>query len=173
VRECGSAHHDEGRTSDKDVSEGRGFGMISIRGDDALRARATIQSGWREVAAEYTLGWERSARAFVRLYPFFSGQLRDIRRAITPGLPLLTYLTREDPPERMVAAIPYADGESRYNCRILGTGEALPMEAAHRLNDFSQALWLLIDTGVLPSLDDGGALEVTLAEWTDRTLLEL
>ena len=138
----------------------------------ALRAESTIRSVWREVAREFTLGWGGPLEAYEEKFPFVSDRVRDIRQRISPGLPLLSYQTRQSPPENMVVAIPHEDGGGRYNCRLLSHTPLDPAQV-RRLIEFSQAIWFLLDCGILPSPDEPEALEERLVEWTGRELLEL
>lgn len=138
----------------------------------ARRAESTIRSTWRDVAGEFTLGWGGPIEAYEERFPFVTAQVRDIRRRISEGLPLLTYQTRQDPPESMVVAVPHEDHHGRYNCRLL-SAEPLTQVQVSRLNQMSQAIWFLLDQAVLPPWTLPGALEDRLVEWTGRELLEL
>jgi hypothetical protein len=138
----------------------------------ARQAESTIRSTWSEVAKEFTLGWGGPLEAYEERFPFVSDRVRDIRHRVSFGLPLLSYQTRESPPENMVVAIPYEDRGGRYNCRLLSHAPISPA-AVRVLNDFSQAFWFLLDCGILPSPQAPGVLEQRLVEWTGRELLEL
>lgn len=125
-----------------------------------------------KVAKRFTLGWGSSLEAFEQRFPFVTDQVRDIRRRVSPGLPLLGYQTRESPPENMVVAVAYEDDQGRFNCRLTSHAALDPGEVCV-LNQFSQAVWFLLECGVLPPADRPGALEERLTEWTGRELLEL
>jgi hypothetical protein len=138
----------------------------------AFRAESTIRSTWREIAQDFTLGWGGPLEANEEKFPFISDQVQDIRRKVSRGLPLLGYQTRESPPENTVVAVPYEDGGGRYNSRLLSHAPLDPTRVS-ALSQFSQALWFLLDCGVLPPPDEPGAMEERLTEWTGRELLEL
>lgn len=138
----------------------------------ARRAESTIRSTWRSVAGEYMLGWGGPIEAYEERYPFVTAQVRDIRPRISEGLPLLTYQTRQSPPDAMVVMVPHEDQHGRYNARVLASTPLLPSSVS-TLNHFSQAIWFLLDQGVLPHPAVPGALEAKLMAWTGRELLEL
>ena len=138
----------------------------------ARRAESTIRSTWRSVASDYTLGWGGPIEAYEERYPFVTAQVRDIRPTIAEGLPLLTYQTRQSPPDAMVVVVPHENQHGRYNPRVLSTTPLSPTTLS-ALNQFSQAIWFLLDQGVLPHPTVPGALEAKLMEWTGRELLEL
>jgi hypothetical protein len=138
----------------------------------AQRAESTIRSTWREVARRFTLGWGGPLEAYEERFPFVTEQVRDIRGRISLGLPLLSYQTRQSPPENMVVAVAYEDRGDRYTCR-LSSHARLDAAEVRALSQFSQAFWFLLDCGVLPSPEVSGALEERLAEWTGRELLEI
>lgn len=110
--------------------------------------------------------------AYEERFPFVTAQVSDIRRRISRGPPLLTYQTRQSPPESMVVAVPHEDHHGRYNCRLLSVAPLTHVQVS-RLNQMSQAIWFLLDQGVLPPWTVPGALEERLVEWTGRDLLEL
>jgi hypothetical protein len=68
----------------------------------------------------------------------------------------------------MTVAVPYADRDG-YKCRLISTNQ-LETDETQLLADFAQALWFLIDSGVLPPPQNGKRFEKKLVEWTRREL---
>jgi hypothetical protein len=137
------------------------------------RAETTIKTIWRDIAANYTIGWMGPIEVVIRRYPHITAKITDIRARVSNGLPVVIYQTRESPPKGMVAAIPYVKLENNpYNCRLIASNNLTPQEV-RVLNDFAQAFWFLIGNEILPGPENSEELERKLAEWTDITLLKL
>jgi hypothetical protein len=137
------------------------------------RAEITIKTIWRDIAANYTIGWMGPIEVVIRRYPHITTKITDIKARVSKGLPVVIYQTRESPPKHMIAAIPYMKLDNNpYNCRLVAS-DNLTSQEVKVLNDFAQAFWFLIDNKVLPRPENSEDLERKLAEWTDISLLQL
>jgi hypothetical protein len=167
----GSAHPFPALKRDHSPAEGK---MVIFAADEESirRARSAVETTWRSVAELYTFGWSDRAEDFEDRHPFITRGIRDIRRTITPGLPLLSYRGRERPSPRTVVAVPHEDPDgSLCDCRLLFTDEP-PAGHPGLLNAFSQTFWFLIAAGSLPSPRDGDALRRRVVEWTGPGFVE-
>jgi hypothetical protein len=135
-------------------------------------ARSKIESGWKDVANNYTLGWGGPLEAVEVKFPHISDAIPDIRSQVSSALPLIIYQTRQSPPESTSVAVPYESGGDPYKCRLVSTDE---LSARQRvlLGEFAQAIWFLIDTEFLPDPNDGGEFESKLIGLTDARLISL
>jgi hypothetical protein len=136
------------------------------------QAKARIQETWKAIAENYTTAWMGPIEAVEAVFPHVSSNVIEIRRAISPTLPSIIYQERRSPPEKMSVAVPYAGDDAGYKCRLISTNELAPPET-QLLTDFAQALWFLINSGMLPPPQDGKAFEKRLVEWTDKSLIAL
>ena len=143
--------------------------MTSTIGAAQNQAKAKIQETWKAVAENYTAAWMGPIGAVEAAFPHVSSNVAKIRRAISPTLPSIIYQERRSPPEKMSVAVPYA-GDDGYKCRLITTNELAPSET-QLLAEFAQALWFLIDSGMLPPPQDGKAFEKKLVEWTGKSLI--
>ena len=136
------------------------------------RARSTIQSGWKDIASDYTAAWMGPIEAVEAHFPHVSGAISTVRHRISRTLPMIIYQSRESPPERTNVAVPYEEGGDPYKCRLVATGQLTP-EESRLLGDFAQAIWFSIDSGMLPHPAEGEAFMKKLVEWTDEKLFRL
>lgn len=136
------------------------------------QAKSKITNTWKKVAQDYTAAWMGPIGAVEISFPHVSSSLNDIRRSISPTLPVIIYQTRNSPPENMSVAIPYEAGGDPYKCRLVATNQ-LTADETRTLAEFAQALWFLIDSKVLPPPDEGKAFEKKLIEWTGPNLLAI
>ena len=135
------------------------------------QAKSKIENTWKRVAQHYTAAWMGPIEAVEAAFPHVSSNVAKIRPAISVTLPSIIYQERRSSPERMSVAVPYA-GDDGYKCRLISTNELAPSET-ELLAEFAQALWFLIDSGMLPPPQDGKAFEKKLIEWTDKSLIAL
>ncbi len=135
-------------------------------------AQSKIESGWKDVANKYTVGWGGPLEAVETRFPHISDAISDIRSQVSSVLPLIIYQTRESPPESTSVAAPYESGGDPYKCRLVSTNE-LSVRERGLLGEFAQAIWFLIDTELLPDPNDGGEFESKLIGLTDARLISL
>jgi hypothetical protein len=146
--------------------------MSSTISEAQKRAKSKIEDSWKSVAQNYTAAWMEPIEAVETAFPHISSKVADIRRTISPTLPMIIYQTRNSPPENMSVAVPYESGGDPYKCRLVATNQLTDAET-QLLADFAQAVWFLIDSRMLPSPRDGKAFEKKLVEWTDATLIAI
>jgi hypothetical protein len=129
-------------------------------------ARSKIESGWEDVAKNYTVGWAGPLEAVEIEFPYVSNGITNIRSNISSILPFIIYQTRKSPPEQTSIAVPYISDGDPYKCCLLATDE---LTSLHRilLREFAQAIWFLIVTGALPDPSEGSGFESHLIEWID------
>jgi hypothetical protein len=135
------------------------------------KAENKIRSTWKKIAEEYTLGWTGPLAEVERLFPYVTPTVAAIRWDVSDWLPFLIFQTRESPPESMAVAVPFQYAGTPYNSRVLPTNGIGP-EAVLLLGNFAQAVWFLIDAGVLPRPQDGERFARALVELTGPSLFE-
>jgi hypothetical protein len=135
------------------------------------QAKSKIENTWKSVAQHYTAAWMGPIEAVEAAFPHVSSNVARIRSTISGILPSIIYQERRSPPENMTVAVPYA-GDDGYKCRLISTNELSPSET-QLLAEFAQALWFLVDSGMLPPPQDGNAFEKKLIQWTDKSLITL
>ncbi|SRR6266545_89484 len=145
--------------------------MSSTISQAQTQAKSKIENSWKSVAQYYTAAWMGPIEAVEAAFPHVSSNLAKIRQAISPTLPSIIYQERSSPPEKMTVAVPYA-GSDGYKCRLISTNQ-LEADETQLLADFAQALWFLVDSGMLPPPQDGKAFEKKLVEWTGESLITL
>jgi hypothetical protein len=136
------------------------------------RAKSTIESSWKEIAANYTAAWMGPIEVVEAHFPHVSGAISGVRRRISRTLPMIIYQSRESPPEKTNVAVPYEEGGDPYKCRLVATGQLTPGES-RLLGDFAQAIWFSIDSGALPHPAEGEVFMKKLVAWTDEKLFRL
>ncbi len=144
--------------------------MSSTIAQAQKQARSKIENSWKSVAHDYTLGWMGPIESVEINFPHVMNSVSDIRRTISPSLPIIIYQTRSKAAKNMSVAVPYEFGGDPYKCRLVATNQ-LVADETQLLAEFAQALWFLIDSGMLPSPQNGTAFERTLVEWTGATLI--
>lgn len=136
------------------------------------KARLNIGSSWKVIAENYTVAWMGPVEIVEMQFPHVSKGLSDIRSQISSTLPLIIYQTRQSPPDNTSIAVPYRSSGDPYKCRLVATND-LSSQQSSLLGQFAQAIWFLIDTGILPHPSDGSAFGNQLVEWTDQKLISL
>ena len=136
------------------------------------KARLNIESNWKVIAENYTVAWMGPLEVVEIQFPHVSRGLSDIRSRVSSTLPLIIYQTRQSPPDHMSVAVPYRSSGDPYKCRLVTTND-LSSQQSTLLGEFAQAIWFLIDTGILPHPSDGSAFGNQSAEWTNQKLISL
>lgn len=146
--------------------------MSSTISQAQSQAKSKIENSWKSVAQRYTAAWMGPIEAVEAAFPHVASNVAKIRPTISPTLPSIIYQARSSPPGNMTVAVPYAAGGDGYKSRLISTNQ-LAASDTQLLAEFAQALWFLIDSGMLPPPQDGKAFEKKLVEWTDESLIAL
>jgi hypothetical protein len=144
--------------------------MSSPMSGPQSHAKSKIENTWQTIAQQYNAGWIGPIETVETTFPHVSSKLGDITPAISPTLPMIIYQTRNSPPANMTVAVPYESGGDRYKCRLVATNKLTDPEM-RLFAEFAQALWLLIDSAILPAPQAGKDFEKKLVEWTGPSLI--
>jgi hypothetical protein len=134
------------------------------------RAKRAINGKWQAVARTRTLGWGGPIEGVLSRYPFARSSVETLQGPVSDHLPVLIFQSRETPPSEMELAVPYRERSGNpFGTRIASTSP-LPRDQVQLLSEFAQAIWFLLEQGVLPAPQEGLAMEERLRSWTGPAL---
>jgi hypothetical protein len=137
-----------------------------------LRAKATIQNTWKDIAKSYTLGWGGPIESVEQDFPFIRQAILDIRHQISTDLPALLFQSRDPAPKDTIAAVPFwRDTGNPFNCRLAAVRDLNSAELK-LYSDFGQAFWFSIKMKLLPDPRDATAFHSAILNWTGQAFFQ-
>ncbi|WP_300667451.1 hypothetical protein [Desulfoluna sp.] len=139
--------------------------------DVQKQAKKVLKSDWTKIVPKYTFGWGGPLSWAEEMFPHITPVIEDMREVISEDLPVVVYQTRENPPEQMVAAIPFKTEDGNpYNIRIIPS-EEISQTQITLLSHFAQAFLFLTASGGLPEPGKPEALQKALVRLTGKKLV--